>query len=335
MSVQLLQAHWGFTRMPFGRDLAPATLPVSDHEAAVAIPGSTYNANSAEIGGWTLLQQARGLCGFGQLTQNDLLDKAASSHAKYQTSVFMSGGSADLTHYESMTSNLYYTGYAPWDRTVYRGYGERVAEILAGTTWTYDISNPPTFPTLAQRGANATINLLNTVYHLTGAMYDGADVGFGADLQTLASGTARREEFRFGSLNGFQTRRLPLGTGTLATYPCQGSVNVPTTFVPAYETPNPFPAMTSPLQVVGPPIYLKVDSGQVLTLTASSISNGGTAVASTVLTSANDPAGKISQNEVFVVPNTVLLANTRYDIHLAGTINGVAFSRDFSMLTGP
>jgi type II secretory pathway predicted ATPase ExeA len=26
MSVQLLQAHWGFTKMPFGRDLAPSML---------------------------------------------------------------------------------------------------------------------------------------------------------------------------------------------------------------------------------------------------------------------------------------------------------------------
>jgi hypothetical protein len=26
MSVQRLQAHWGFTRMPFGRSLAPSML---------------------------------------------------------------------------------------------------------------------------------------------------------------------------------------------------------------------------------------------------------------------------------------------------------------------
>ena len=26
MSIQRLQSHWGFTRMPFGRDLAPAML---------------------------------------------------------------------------------------------------------------------------------------------------------------------------------------------------------------------------------------------------------------------------------------------------------------------
>jgi len=302
---------------------------------AVDIPSSTYAANGAEIGGWAILQQARGLCGFGQLTQNPLLDKAELSHAKYQTSVFMSGGSADLTHYETITSNSNYTGYAPWDRTAAAGYGRRVAEILAGTSWTYNISNPPAFPSLTQRGADAMMNLLNTVYHLQGAMYDGADVGFGADLQTLANGASRQEEFRFGSLNGYQTRRLPLGTGKLATYPCQGSVNIPPNFVPAFESPNPFPAMTSPLQVLGPPIYLKVDSPQVLSLSTSSITRSdGVTVPSTVLTHTNDPAGYIGTNEVFVVPMSALMANTRYDIHLVGTINGTAFDRSFSLQTG-
>jgi len=37
VSVQLLQAHWGFTRMPFGRDLAPAMLHHHrSHQEAVA-----------------------------------------------------------------------------------------------------------------------------------------------------------------------------------------------------------------------------------------------------------------------------------------------------------
>ena len=37
MSIQRLQAHWGFTRMPFGRSLAPAMLHRHDgHAEAVA-----------------------------------------------------------------------------------------------------------------------------------------------------------------------------------------------------------------------------------------------------------------------------------------------------------
>lgn len=37
MSIQILQAHYGFTRMPFGRDLAPQMLHRStSHNEAVA-----------------------------------------------------------------------------------------------------------------------------------------------------------------------------------------------------------------------------------------------------------------------------------------------------------
>jgi len=313
---------------------ASSDLPVIS-ASPISIPNATYAADSAEQGGWQMLQEARGLCGFGLLTQDTRLDAAALAHAKYQTNQSKLTGDSLLSHLETVSSDPNYTGYEPWDRTQAQGYGTQVAEIIAATVWKYNVANPPAFPTPAQRGAESMLNLLNTVYHLTGAMYEGADVGFGADLLTIASGSDRREEFRFGSLNGFQTRSLPLGQGKLATYPCQGSVNVPTTFVPAYESPNPFPTMTSPLQVVGPPIYLKVDSGQVLQLTSRSITRSdGSTVESSVLTRANDPAGMIGTNEVFVVPSTTLQANTRYTVSLAGTINGTPFVRDFSMVTG-
>lgn len=319
---------------PAPTSAASSDLPVIS-ASPVSVPSATYAADSAERGGWQILQEARGLCGFGLLTQDSRLDAAALAHAKYQTNQSKLTGDSLLSHFETVSADPNYTGYEPWDRARAQGYGTQVAEIIAATVWRYDVTNPPAFPTPAQRGAESMLNLLNTVYHLTGALYEGADVGLGADLLTIASGSDRREEFRFGSLNGFQTRRLPLGQGKLATYPCQGSVNVPTTFVPAYESPNPFPTMTSPLQVVGPPIYLKVDSGQVLRLTAHNITRSdGAAVSSTVITRANDPAGMIGDNEVFVVPTAMLQANTRYSISLTGTINGRAFVRDFSMVTG-
>ena len=136
-------------------------------------------------------------------------------------------------------------------------------------------------------------------------------------------------------MNGYQTQRIRLGRGNLATYPCEGSNNVPTTFIPANESPNPFPAMTSTSQTVGPPIYLKVDAGQVLKVNSASVGSGSISVPVTVLTQANDPQEELGANEVFVVPNTALIANARYQVNLAGSINGVPFSRSFSMSTGP
>lgn len=308
--------------------------PLTITSMAVAIPASTYASNTAELGGWKILQQARVHCGFGALKQNTQLDAAAKAHARYLTSV--STTDSILSHYETVTSNAFYTGYKPWDRAQHQGYGTQVAEILASTVWNYDSRNLPTFLTMEQRGADAMLSLLNTVYHLSGAMYDGADIGFGADIRTYANGTARREEFRFGALNGYQTtnQRIRLGSGKVATYPCEGSTNIPPAFVPADESPNPFPTMTDRDQTVGPPIYLKVDNGQSLTLTSSSVSSGSAQIATQVFTKANDPHQEITSNEVFVVPLTALAPNTNYQVILSGAVNGTPFSRSFTMRTG-
>ncbi len=307
----------------------------------VTIPSSTYLAGSAELGGYTVLQQARVLCGFGALKQNTRLDAASLNHARYLNSVSLTSGVSLLSHYEDITTDPYYTGYYPWDRTRVTGYGTQVAEILVGTWWDYDTTNPSlVIPTLEQRGTESMRSLLNTVYHLAGAMYEGADVGFGAELKTVSTGTtARHEEFRFGSLNGYQTSTLPLGTGKLATYPCQGSNNIPPSFIPANEMPNPLPTLTT----AGPPIYLKVDAKQVLVVNLSSriVSQNGVTVPFTLLSSANDPStdpnsGKpyIDANEAFVVPTVALNPYTTYTVSLAGTIDGTSFSRSFAMSTG-
>lgn len=342
--------------------------PVADWKSQLYLdsgraPPSTYADGSAELGGWTVLQQARIACGFGQLTQNSLLDKAAQLHAQYQTYVAVNSFPGYLSHREeyllasdnsapcdpaaqlcnpytgNIDNNPYYRGFMPWDRTQLQGYGTQVSEILEGTTWNYDTLNLPNIPSLEQRGATSMRDLLNTVYHLTGAMYPGADVGFGAELQTRTSGTSVREEYRFGSLNGYQTATLSITAANgLATYPCDGSNTVPSSFIPANESPNPFPFMNSSSQKVGPPIYLKVDAGQTLTLNAVSIVDANNAaVPTTTLDWANDPAGIIKDNEIFVIPNVALAPDSSYRVTLTGSVRqfrkSTAFTRSFTLKT--
>jgi hypothetical protein len=317
----------------------------------VPIPSSSYLAGSAELGGYTVLQQARVLCGFRELRQDTRLDAASRAHAIYQVNKSFPSTTPVLSHYERDDSKLPalvpdvtnpdYTGEFPWDRTSFTGYGTQVAEILMGIRWDY--VNAPTFPTMEQRGTESMRSLLNTVYHLAGAMYNGADVGFGVHIDTkmIPNTTTWREEYRFGSLNGYQTSTLKIGAGNLVTYPCQGSSNIPSAFVPASENPNPFPEMTLSTQKVGPPIYLKVDLGQAFKVTYGNVSQNGVSVPITVLTNANDPNidpsdGKpyIGTNEAFVIPTVALIPYTIYTVSLAGTINGVSFSRSFAMSTG-
>lgn len=314
----------------------PAATPASN------TAGVTYPVDSAERGGWDTLQAARSACGFGVLSQNAQLDAAALAHANYQVAESFATGTALLTHYETNTANAYYTGYQPWDRSRTQGYGARVAEILEATTWNYDTRNAPTLPSAYTRGHNSMRSLLNTVYHLQGAMYYGLDVGFGVVLQNQTSGTSVREEYRFGSLNGFQTRTHTLGAGALASYPCAGVADVPPSFTPANESPNPFPSMTTSSQVVGPPIYFKADAGQTLTLQSVTVTHpSGTPVATYVLDTSNDPVGlstgkpDIGPHEVFVVPTAPLAASTRYAVSASGLVGATPVSTQFSFTTGP
>ena len=321
---------------------APTTAAVP-YLDSVKVPDSTYTAGSAELGGWTVLQQARIACGFGALKQDSRLDAAARLHARYLTSVSLSTSTSLLTHYETVTTDPYYRGYYPWDRTQVQAYGNQVAEILEATSWPYNPANPPVLPTLEQRGASSMRNLLNTVYHLSGAMYKGADIGFGADLQIPAVGSSAPEEYRFGALNGYQTSTLVISAPDgLATYPCDGSSTVPSYFTPAYESPNPIPAMTSDSQRVGPPIYLKVDDTRIVTLnTASIVGPDKLAVPYTTLTYNNDPAKEVAYNEVFIIPSVALQANSSYQVTLAGSIRlasyphtSTSFTRTFTLKTG-
>lgn len=325
-----------------GDSAAPASvLPT----ITMPVPASTYAAGSAELAGYTVLQQARALCGFGLLRQDAQLDAASLNHARYLTDVSLASETPVLSHYEDIASNPYYTGYYPWDRTAHTGYGTQVAEILVGTWWDYDISAPsPVIPTLEQRGTESMRSLLNTVYHLAGAMFEGADVGFGVDIRTdSTSATARHEEYRFGVLNGYETATLALGAGKVATYPCQGSSNIPAEFDPASESPNPFKDSVYVNAVVGPPIYLKVDPGQQLTVSSTSkiVSQNGDEVPFSVLTNANDPnidpvsrEPFVDVNEAFVIPTIPLERYTTYQVTLYGTIDKVAFTRSFEMSTG-
>lgn len=308
---------------------------------STAVSPASYQPGQAELGAWNVLQGARTLCKFGALTRNTQLDAAALSHAKYLVDLSIATGISTLSHLET-PGVPGFTGIYPWDRAVYQGYNYlALAEILEATVWDYTYA--PAFPTMEERGASSIHNLLNTVYHLSGAMYDGSEVGLGAYLATTKiSATTWREEYRFGSLNAYQydNQRVSLGTGNVATYPCQGSSNVPTSFEPANESPNPFVGTPYASAVVGPPIYLKVDAGQVLHITSSNVSQNGISVPTTVLTNANDPNRDlynnpyIETNEAFVVPISALLPNIIYQVSLTGTINNVPFTRSFTMSTG-
>jgi hypothetical protein len=283
------------------------------------------------------------LCGFGKVTQDPKLDAASLAHALYLVNKSFASGTSFISHYERDANNLPdvnnpdFTGEGLGERAVAQGYAYwALAEILEATSQDYLMQ--PTISKLEERGASSMRNLLNTVYHLSGAMYEGGDVGVGADLKTVKiNGTTWREEYRFGALVGYKQNasHVVLGTRQIATYPCAGVTNIPPSFASANESPNPFPNSS---QLVGPPIYVKVDDGQTLVLTSYSIRlKNGPTVPTVLIDYAYDQrvAKEVGLNESFVVPNVALIPSATYQVTLNGTINGTAFpSRSFEFSTG-
>ncbi len=235
-----------------------------------------------------------------------------------------------------------FTGIDLSDRGLHQKYSYgALAEILEATSWDYQ--SQQTFATMETRGANSMRNLLNTVYHLSGAMFEGNEVGVGAYMKTASiTSTTWREEYRFGALIGYNdsyfSPPIVLGAGKIATYPCNGMTGIPTSFAPAFESPNPFPSYSS-VQLVGPPIYLKVDASHTLTIGSYSITQNNTAIPAVLLTTANDPntypnsvppRKYIEPNEAFLVPSIPLTAGKDYTVKITGTIDaGTANSVGF------
>jgi hypothetical protein len=52
------------------------------------------------------------------------------------------------------------------------------------------------------------------------------------------------------------------------------------------------------------------------------------------LTQTSDANGIVRTNQAVLIPNLPLLANTSYTVSITGTVNGTAFSTNFSWTTG-
>lgn len=301
---------------------------------------ATYVPGAAESGALGVLFNARASCGFNgtnpsvQFTRNAKLDAASLAHAKYLVDWSFATGISQIQHEEDpLIFSDGFTGIDLGDRALYQKYSYvALAEILEATSWDYQ--SQQTFATMETRGANSMRNLLNTVYHLSGAMYEGNEVGVGAYMKTASiTSTTWREEYRFGALIGYNhsyfSPPIVLGAGKIATYPCNGMTGIPTSFAPAFESPNPFPGY-SKVQLVGPPIYLKVDASHTLTIDSYSVTQNNTSIPALLLTTANDPntypnsappRKYIELNEAFLVPSIPLTAGKAYTVNITGTID--------------
>ena len=300
-------------------------LPATKANLVTSVPTASYAPGQEEGSAFFTLNSERQRCGFGLLAQNTFLDTSARNHADWSITNKMSG------HFENAGTPLY-TGVAPQDRMVAAGYG---AGAVIETTET--ISERGSLKTGV--GALSVRLLLNAPYHLLGMIRGFTDVGVSVrDNSDLGlTGFSRT----ITNINyGTKLRQSP-ASGSLRTYPCEGSTEISRQLF--NETPNPVPGRDLASAPLGSSVAIVIDVGHRLVISSTSMVNVLTGTSVTLRSPVgadNDPnstpsAHYLEANEAYVTADQPLEKATLYRMTFSGSDNGVAFpSKTFTFTTG-
>jgi uncharacterized protein YkwD len=308
----------------------PTAAPPATFSAVVSSPQpSTYLAGSEQKAAFDLLNQERLACGFGTLAQNAALDTAALNHTMYQFINNVSSHEEDRVLYPTG-----FTGRTVLDRVWYAGYGTPATVWQASEDFAEGYRSLATAST-AGDGTFFTRALLSAPVHLASMMSDADAAGTAfVDSGTLPSypfdGRRSMALFNFG----FQANQS-LDSGGVVTYPCQGTTGV--VWKISNEIPGPIPGRDLSVDPIGPGIVVKVAANQVLAISAASVVDAATGIATPtyILNTANDTSnGVVGINLAVVIPLAPLTANTTYQVDVSGSHDAVPFRRSFTFTTG-
>ena len=264
-----------------------------------------YATGSQELAAFTQLNSMRQQCGFPAVSENTLLDTAAANHYQYMVDNQVTG------HYETQ-GNPGFTGVTPQNRATVVGYSYGAGEANGSYTG-------------GSGGALAIIGLASLPYHSAGIFSSFAEVGM--KYGTFAGGL---DAFEMMTGSGATTHVLQ---GSPITFPCQGTSGVD------YEgasIENPTPTINgTAFSQWGTPIAVIGNTGDTVTLTSGTlIDPNNNSIALNLLDSANDSNHELPTYVASAFPSVPLKPNTTYMATLAGTDNGVTFTRQFSFTTG-
>jgi uncharacterized protein YkwD len=296
-----------------------------------SVPAPTYAAGSQELVGFNKLNAERERCGFGLLTQNAALDKAAAAHANWLTLNNAWG------HYETtptgapLTTTPGFTGASWADRQTAAGYA------AAGRSWNGE-SIAYNAPQNTATTSASLEGLLTAPYHELGLLMGYRDVGFASNGVNF--------DVELGAQKTLQASPM----GTVRTYPCQDSTIPPALY--GGESPSPVPSRDLLTNPTGPGFAIVSDVGSTIGITNVSMievstdpfmlqpynasthpyqpvtSTPGTNVSLLpTSTIANDPnPSHMTANEAYFLPNNPLKGGTTYKVTIDGSVNGKAFT---------
>lgn len=287
----------------------------------VAVPGTVaspqYPASSAQLAVLNTLNQYRTQCGFPALQQNTVLDQAATAHAKYE-------GLNNALSDNEVSGNAGFTGVTYLDRAVAAGFPSAAKGWGVGAGY----AAPTNGYTPAAAGQQFVYSLIAGVYHSGAVMYPVNTIGIGEyETQTTSGSTAFTSAW--GSMSLLNTQTQSISNGPI-TFPCQGVTGVP--YKSTGETPTPPNVSGSGW---GTPVVVMGNPTDTIVLQSGTMTDpSGNVITLQLLNSANDTNKIVQPYEAVAYPAAALQPNVQYSVSLTGTVNGVAFSRNFTFTTG-
>ncbi|MFL9876504.1 CAP domain-containing protein [Paraburkholderia megapolitana] len=282
---------------------SPATNPAN-------LSSPQYAADSAPLAAFNLLNQLRQQCGFPALQDNAALDQAAQAHAQYQAT-------NNVVSDTEVSGNAGFTGVNYADRAAHFGYTQNVG--FGGVSGGY-YTNATLTET--QYGQQLVYGWLSGVYHIGIGVWPTNSVGIGKVASTYNG---------FPQVWGSMTlaNLQPVITGAPLTFPCQGTTGIP------YSAGGEIPTPPNTSGNWGTPVAVAGNPSDTIVLQSGTMTDAsGHVIALQLLGSASDP-NKLLPSYVSVgYPAAPLSPGATYTVSLTGTINGTAFSRNFSFTTG-
>ena len=271
-----------------------------------------YTAGSPELAAFNQLNTERQQCLFPAVSENTLLDQAAANHMAYMQD------NAYVGHNET-SGNPGYTGATPQARAQYVGYA--TAGGFAGELngeFTTDVG-----------GSLSVVAFTSVPYHE--ALFFTPTNDFGMTYNTVTLGPSATY-YVPEITTGYEGTAPALSSSPL-TFPCQGTTGVDYESAQA-ESPAPL-GINTQTNPIGTPIAVIGNITDTIVLSSGQLTGpGGTVINLDLLDSANDTNHEMQPYEASAFPASPLQPNSSYSATITGTINGTAFSRNFSFTTG-
>jgi cysteine-rich repeat protein len=300
----LVPVHCGDGTRELGEECDDGNTTAGDGCDSSCIVEAAPGASAQSAAALHAINAIRAKANVRGISESPALDAASLAHANYyvNNAAAYSGGLSP--HNEDMTYPMGFTGVNFWDRDTAAGFtGSAMFEVMA-------FSDDPT---------SAVPQWLNTVLHRVPILHpNAAQTGYGG-----ASAMGRAADVDdFGSGPSEDPNQIVL-------WPPPGAIDAVGSFA-GNEGPMP-PAPPGGSFPSGPIISILFDNSATVTITAHELrDSGGNLLTTTWITPSDPSVGAFMMGSYAMYAAGPAASGATFSVHLTGTINGTAFTRDWS-----